>query len=403
MLAAAGRFSVDADGSMAPAKHTKVPVAPAPLTTPKLQGRGLQHQPQQQQSQQHKQQPPQPPAAARDPLQAFLLKKQQREQQTFAVARRPRVTAAALRADPALTLPTRIPIAARLVVPPPRAQGTDVDVELTLCEMDMAVYHRDPASLPTAAALARRLCAACGGAGTGTVAVRRASELAKAKDDDADAINAGPQLLPAGFIFHQMPPLHLGGGGGLGLGSVLGSVPTNLVHSEPSLLLELLQECEEQGVSEAARVEALRAAVLGMGRSRHHQDMFLELPPAMVPHMGLLLGAFPETPWAFVYHRYVAGWLAGWLSCGHHGVAPERERERQHRSNRTRLQVAGWLALLTRRMHAHEPYYYLHRDLVEATTAAAPADEEVRAVAELTKTAIRHLQSVRMCVCCVVG
>lgn len=88
---------------------------------------------------------------------------------------------------------------------------------------------------------------------------------------------------------------------------MLASVPTNLVHSEPGWLLDLLGECERQGLSEAARVGVVCAAVLGMGRSGHHSDMFVELPPPAVPHMGVLLQAFPETPWAFVYHRCVRG------------------------------------------------------------------------------------------------
>lgn len=291
MLAAMGRFSPD-DAVVSPTQ-TQGPATPTPLAPPTPQS--LPHQ---RQAQRQLQPQPSQPSSV--------------QQQTFAVARRPRLTAAALRADPALTLPTHIPIAARLQVMPPGAAATDVDVdvELTLCEVDMAVYHRDPTSLPTAADLTRRFCA--DGTGAGAVVVRRASELATdASDGDADAdIGLGPQLLPAGFIFHQTPlQQHHGDGGHRRLGSVLASVPTNLVHSEPGLLLELLRECEERGLPEAARVEAVRAAVLGMGRSRHHQDVFLELGPAMVPHMGVLRAAFPETPWAFVYHRCVC------LSC----------------------------------------------------------------------------------------
>lgn len=87
-----------------------------------------------------------------------------------------------------MTLPTHVPVAARQVVGADAADGAaadDVDVELTLCEMDMAVYHRDPAAFPTLADLVDRLCA-------GEVVVR-ASALAT----DAEA---GPQLEPAGFV-----------------------------------------------------------------------------------------------------------------------------------------------------------------------------------------------------------
>ena len=388
MLAAMGRFSAG-NGGMAAAEQTKPPAIPTAPEVSKPQGRGLHDDPFERRKQhQHQHQPPR--AAASDPLQAFLQKKRQREQQTFAVARRPRLTAAALRADPALTLPTHIPIAARLLVMPPGAAATDVDVdvELTLCEVDMAVYHRDPTSLPTAADLTRRFCA--DGTGAGAVVVRRASELAMdASDAHADAdMGLGPQLLPAGFIFHQTPlQQHRGGGGHRRLGSVLASVPTNLVHSEPGLLLELLRECEERGLPEAARVEAVRATVLGMGRSRHHQDVFLELGPAMVPHMGVLLAAFPETPWAFVYHRCVCLSCRGVVWCGVSccGMCGLGCRSIDHRN--------AIMADLQLPYHNRLDMYACREPVAAAVRAAA--DEAARATAELTATAIKHLQSVR--------
>ncbi len=231
-----------------------------------------------------------------DPLQNFLKKKQEREEQALATASRPRVTAAALSADPAMTLPTRMPIAAQLVSD---IDGT-TDVELTLCEVDTAAYHREPVRFPTLADLAARFCTA--GAATGSaVVVVRATELVK----DAEA---GPRLMPAGFIFHQTAPSQPAHR----LSTLLASVPTSLVYSEPALLLDLLREVKkQQALPEAAKLKLLRAAVLGMGRSHHHQDLFLELPPAFVPHMSLLLQAFPATPWAFVYHRCVGTGVGG--------------------------------------------------------------------------------------------
>jgi hypothetical protein len=223
-----------------------------------------------------------------DPLLAFLKKKQEREEQALTTARRPRMTAAALSADPAMTLPTRIPVAAELVS---NVDGT-ADVELTLCEVDMAAYHREPARFPTLADVAARFCGAEKAAGS--VVVLRASELIK----DAEA---GPRLMPAGLIFHQAAPSQPANR----LSTLLASVPTNLVYSEPALLLDLLREMKKQSLPEADKLKLLRAAVLGMGRSRHHQDVFLELSPAFLPHMDLLLQAFPPTPWAFVYHRRV--------------------------------------------------------------------------------------------------
>lgn len=75
-------------------------------------------------------------------------------------------------------------------------------------------------------------------------------------------------------------------------------MPTNFVHSEPTLLLDLLRQCTTEGLSEAATVGVLRAAVLAMGRSRFHHDMFVELSWPFVPHMGLFIKAFPEALWA---------------------------------------------------------------------------------------------------------
>jgi hypothetical protein len=317
------------------AEHTKAPVSPAakasvgPAAPPKQQqqqqqqsvqestqaaplpppvsklsgsegkpiGSGVEDNPFERLKQQQQQQAGQP--AATDPLALFMQKKKQREEQPLIVATRPRVTAAALSKDSAMMLPTRIPIGARLVSKSNQAGGDAADVKLTLCEVDMAAYHREPMRFPTMADLVARFCGAEANAAALSIVVR-VSELAELDR------KAGPeQLLPAGFIFHQTTPLDASR-----LSTVLASVPTNLVYSEPTLLLELLRDCEKQGLSEAARAEVLRAAVLGMGQAHHHHhDLFLELSPAFVPHIGLLLQAFPDTPWAFVYHRCVCAFV----------------------------------------------------------------------------------------------
>lgn len=319
---------------------------------------------------------------ASNPLYHFLQKKQEREQQVFTTATRSRVTTAALSKDPALTLPTRVPVAARLVVGYAAADGVsgDVDVELTLCEMDMAVYHRDPAAFPTLADLTDRLCAGGTGAvGAGSVmTVVRASELAT----DAEA---GPQLEPAGFILHQTPPQQVHR-----IGAVLASVPTNLVLSEPGWLLALLRECEVQGLSEAARVGVVRAAVLSMGRSRHHSDLFVELPPAVVPHTGVLLRAFPETPWTFVYYRCVRVVRVD----GRSGVCLGCLLRRIDRSSVVSSYKCGPTPT------------QIDRDPAEALAVAAAAKGKAKAamehaaqVAALTATALEHLQSVCACRC----
>ncbi len=187
------------------------------------------------------------------------------------VARRLHMTVADL-ADEATKMPVKIPIGAE-----PHGRG---DLDLELCQLDMAPYHRNPERWPMSHDLVGHFCSK----------QRRshvlASELAK---DEA----AGAQLQPSGFIFHESRV------GSTLVANMLAAVPTNLVYSEPHAPFDVIQACQDCPEEETVRL--LRLAVLSMGRSHHHSQFFIKFQSGFVPHMHLILKAFPDTPWIFIY------------------------------------------------------------------------------------------------------
>jgi hypothetical protein len=193
------------------------------------------------------------------------------------VARRLHMTVAEL-ADEATKMPVKIPVGATL-------QGTN-DLDLELCQFDMAHYHREPEHWPMSHDLVHQFCSKRRRSHT------LATELAK---DEA----AGAQLQPSGFIFHESRV------GSTLVANMLASVPTNLVYSEPHAPFNVVRECHREGCSEEETIRLLRLAILSMGRSHHHQHMFIKFQSSFVPFMHLVLKAFPDTPWIFIY-RYVA-------------------------------------------------------------------------------------------------
>lgn len=176
--------------------------------------------------------------------------------------------------DAELAMPVLFPVAVQL-------QG-DHDLDLTLCQFDVTPYHRNPEQYPMSKDLIMNFCSER----------RRSNKLASILAEDA---TAGKQLQPTGFIFHESRV------GSTLVANMLASVPTNLVYSEPSLPTGVIHACDKAGCSEETTVRLLRMAILAMGRSHVHELFFIKFSSSLVMNMDLILKAFPETPWVFIY------------------------------------------------------------------------------------------------------
>jgi len=101
-------------------------------------------------------------------------------------------------------------------------------------------------------------------------------------------------LPPSGFVFHESRV------GSTLVANMLAAVPTNVVYSESSPLPPVLSRCH--GCDAARRRDLLRKIVDLMGASpRYHTHLFYKFQSITVPNMKILLDAFPDTPWIFVY------------------------------------------------------------------------------------------------------
>ena len=176
--------------------------------------------------------------------------------------------------DAELAMPVLIPVAAEL-------QG-DHDLDLTLCQFDITPYHRNPEQFPMSKDLIMHFCSE----------QRRSNKLASILAEDP---TAGKQLQPTGFVFHESRV------GSTLVANMLASVPTNLVYSEPSVPAGVIHACDKAGCSEETTVRLLRMAILAMGRSHIHDHFFIKFSSSLVVHMDLVIKAFPETPWVFIY------------------------------------------------------------------------------------------------------
>ena len=189
------------------------------------------------------------------------------------VARRLHITVADL-AEEATKLPVKIPVGASL-------QGSN-DLDLELCQFDMAHYHREPEHWPMSHDLVTHFCSAR----------RKSHTLATERAKDK---SAGAELEPSGFIFHESRV------GSTLVANMLASVPTNLVYSEPHAPFQVLHAAEQQSLTEEEKVRLLRLAIRSMGRSHHHKHFFVKFQSSFVPYMDLVLKAFPDTPWVFIH------------------------------------------------------------------------------------------------------
>lgn len=111
-----------------------------------------------------------------------------------------------------------------------------------------------------------------------------------------------PGLPPAGFIFHMSRC------GSTLAAQALAALPDSVVLSEPEPLDSLFGLLNENpGLAETDRIALVRALVAALGQPRRPGDrrLFIKLDAWHMAWAGLLLRAFPETPWVFLYREPV--------------------------------------------------------------------------------------------------
>lgn len=110
-------------------------------------------------------------------------------------------------------------------------------------------------------------------------------------------VEANPGLAPSGFIFHMSRC------GSTLVSQMLAALPRNRMLSEPAAIhLPLRAGLLDYGVSKAVAIECLQTVVRALGRPLPGEShYFLKLDCWHVLALPVIVGAFPATPWVFLY------------------------------------------------------------------------------------------------------
>ena len=109
---------------------------------------------------------------------------------------------------------------------------------------------------------------------------------------------AQPCLHPSGFIFHTARC------GSTLIAQMLAASPENIVISEPNILNSALHAMpRDVNLGDAEQVELFRglAMALGVRRDQREKHYFIKFNSRCVDKLPVILRAFPDVPWIFVY------------------------------------------------------------------------------------------------------
>ena len=166
---------------------------------------------------------------------------------------------------------------------------------VTFCELNFDAYTKSPSTTPMFKdfiAFSR-----CNGA---NVFKKRLSELEGSKYDALyDKINGvvPKSIEPTGFVFHESRV------GSTLVANLFASDKDSMVFSESAPPASVLLHCN--GCSHERQVDYFRATVQLMCRSNRHKRCFFKFQSITVTMIHLVLEAFPNTPWIFLYRKPV--------------------------------------------------------------------------------------------------
>ena len=168
---------------------------------------------------------------------------------------------------------------------------TDMDPQVTLCQLNFKSYTESPHLYPMFRDL--ETLSRCHGDN------RRRERLSVLMKElkSLDGKPEGRVVKPMGFIFHESRV------GSTLIANTLASDPWNMVFSESAPAANALLHCE--GCSKERNIEMFRSVITLMGRSLFHERLFFKFQSITSTMMEIALEAFPDTPWAFIYRAPV--------------------------------------------------------------------------------------------------
>lgn len=168
---------------------------------------------------------------------------------------------------------------------------TDMDPQVTLCQLDFKTYTESPHLYPMFRDL--ETLSKCHGD-------NRKRERLSVLMKELNSLNGKPEgriVKPMGFIFHESRV------GSTLIANTLASDPWNMVFSESAPAANALLHCE--GCNRERNIQMFRDIITLMGRSLFHERLFFKFQSISSTMMEIALEAFPDTPWAFIYRAPV--------------------------------------------------------------------------------------------------
>eukprot|EP01038_Epipyxis_sp_PR26KG_P007811 gene7811-10609_t len=168
---------------------------------------------------------------------------------------------------------------------------TPIDVEVSpdpmiiLCKLNFKKYNEAPHLSPMFKDLEGM--SQCYGSNRKR---EKMSVLLKEIDDQKKSI-----VPPTGFVFHESRV------GSTLVANFLASDPWSMVFSESTPVANALLHC--WSCTRDQHIKLIRDVVKLMGQSPFHKRLFFKFQSITVTKMDIVLEAFPNTPWAFVYRN----------------------------------------------------------------------------------------------------
>lgn len=164
---------------------------------------------------------------------------------------------------------------------------------VTLCKLNFKKYSESPNQLSKFKDLVE--ASACRGKNKYQEELHVLME--ELKDKQAKGLSTGNVVPPTGFVFHESRV------GSTLVANLLASDPWSIVFSESQPIANALLHCHH--CSREDILQLIRDVVTLMGRSPNHKRLFFKFQSIASTKMNLILDAFPDIPWSFVFRQPV--------------------------------------------------------------------------------------------------